>query len=39
MITVGIIAAGTILGFLASPIFTILSIIVAVIRLIKIALS
>ena len=39
MITVGIIAAGTILGFLTSPILTILSIIIAVIRLIKIALS
>lgn len=39
MITVGIILAGIILSILTSPIFTILSIVIAIIRLVKIALS
>lgn len=39
MITVGIILAGIILSILTSPIFTIISIVIAIIRLVKIALS
>ncbi len=39
MITIGIILAGIILSILTSPIFTILSIVIAIIRLVKIALS
>lgn len=39
MIKVGIIGTGLVLGFLANPIFTIISIVIAIIRLIKIALD
>lgn len=39
MITAGIIETGLALGFLANPIFTIISIVIAIIRLIKIALD
>ncbi|GEM_PF-1953178 len=39
MITAGIIGTGLVLGFLTNPIFTIISIVIAIIRLIKIALD
>ena len=39
MITVGIIGAGAVLGLFTHPIFTIISIVIAIIRLIKIALD